>query len=588
MAENFFTDNADLQFRLEQLDLSQVVDILEDGYRYQDLYPGAPRNYRDAKDNYRLLLTALGEICATRVAPQAAAADAEGAHLEHGRVTYAAATCEALELLRQAGLMGTVLPWEYGGLNLPGTVYRLLIEVVARAEAGLMAVFGLQEIASTIEAFGTDEMKARLLPRFARGEVTSAMVLTEPDAGSDLGSVRTRAALAADLRPDEHGPAAAGADGTWRLNGVKRFITNGGAQILLVLARSEPDSKDARGLSLFLVEADDTVRIRRLEHKLGLHSSPTCEMEFRDTPAQLIGKRRMGLIRYAMSMMNGARLGVAAQALGIAEAAYGDASRYAEKRIQFGQSIGSIPAVYRMLLSMRGEIEATRALICETGRWVDLNQALDARSRRSGSLDADARQQQKRADRLASVLTPLVKYFATEMGNRVCYQAIQVHGGAGYMSAFNVERHFRDVRVTSIYEGTSQLQIVACLSGLLSHTLDDLLEEWAALDYGAELAGMKDQLAQATAWLNQSIERLKGEEERALIDYYAADLADLAVYTINCWLMLRDARLSDRKCEMARVYMAETLPKMQAKAAILQAVDPAGIQARNILLEGPA
>ena len=588
MPENFFTDNADLQFRLEQLDLSQVVELHEDGYRYQDLYPGAPRNYRDAKDNYRLLLTALGEICATRVAPQAAAADAEGAHLEHGRVTYAAATCEALELLRQAGLMGTVLPWEYGGLNLPGTVYRLMIEVVARAEAGLMAVFGLQEIASIIEAFGTDEMKARLLPRFARGEVTGAMVLTEPDAGSDLGSVRTRADLAADLRPDEQGPAAAGADGTWRLNGVKRFITNGGAEILLVLARTEPDSKDARGLSLFLVEADDTVHIRRLEPKLGLHSSPTCEMEFRDTPALLIGKRRMGLIRYAMAMMNGARLGVAAQALGIAEAAYGDARRYAEKRIQFGQSIGSIPAVYRMLLSMRGEIEASRALICETGRWVDLNQALDAQARRSGSPDADARQQQKRADRLASVLTPLVKYFATEMGNRVCYQAIQVHGGAGYMRAFNVERHFRDVRVTSIYEGTSQMQIVACLSGLLSHTLDDLLEEWAALDYGAELAGMKDQLAQATAWLNQSIERLKGEEERALIDYYAADLADLAVYTINCWLMLRDARLSDRKCEMARVYIAETLPKMQAKATLLQAVDPAAMQARNILLEGPA
>jgi alkylation response protein AidB-like acyl-CoA dehydrogenase len=588
MPENFFTDNADLQFRLEQLDLSQVVELYEDGYRYQDLYPGAPRNYRDAKDNYRLLLTALGEICATRVAPMAAAADAEGAHLEDGRVTYAAATCEALELLRQAGLMGPVLPWEYGGLNLPGTIYGMMIELVARAEAGLMAVFGLLEIASTIEEYGTDEMKARILPRFARGEVTGAMVLTEPDAGSDLGSVRTRAELVAGLRPDEQGPTAAGADGTWRLNGVKRFITNGGAEILLVLARTEPDSKDARGLSLFLVEADDTVHIRRLEPKLGLHASPTCEIEFRDTPAQLIGKRRMGLIRYAMSMMNGARLGVAAQALGIAEAAYGDARRYAEKRVQFGQSISSIPAVYRMLLSMRGEIEATRALICETGRWVDLNRALEVRARRSGSLDADARQQQKRADRLASVLTPLVKYFSTEMGNRVCYQAMQVHGGAGYMRAFNVERHYRDVRVTNIYEGTSQLQIVASLSGLMSHTLDDLLEEWAALDYGAELAGMKDQLVQATAWLNQSIDRLKGEEERALIDYYAADLADLAVYTINCWLMLRDARLSDRKREMARVYMAETLPKMQAKAAILQAVDPVGVQARNILLEGPA
>ncbi len=574
MAENFFTGNADLQFRLEQLDLSQVVDILEDGYRYQDHYPGAPRNYRDAKDNYRLLLTALGEICATRLAPQAAAADAEGAHLENGKVIYASATREALDLLRQAGLMGTVLPWEYGGLNLPGTAFRLMIELVARAEAGLIAVFGLQEIASTIEEFGTDEMKARLLPRFASGEVTAAMVLTEPDAGSDLGSARMRADLAAD--------------GTWRLNGIKRFITNGGAQILLVLARSEPDSRDARGLSLFLVEADDTVRIRRLEHKMGLHSSPTCEMEFRDTPAQLIGKRRLGLIRHAMSMMNGARLGVAAQALGIAEAAYADAHRYAEKRIQFGQSIAAIPAVYRMLLSMRGEIEATRALICETGRWVDLNKALDTKSRRSGSLDAEARQQQKQADRLASVLTPLVKYFATEMSNRVCYQAMQVHGGAGYMRSFNVERHSRDVRVTSIYEGTSQLQIVACLSGLLSHALDDLLGEWAALDYSPALAGMKDQLAQATAWLNQSIECLKGEEERALIDYYASDLADLAVYTINCWLMLRDACVSDRKCEMARVYLAETLPKMQAKAAILQAVDPAGIQARNILLEGSA
>ncbi len=578
MAENFFTDNLDLQFRLDQLDLSQVVEIIEDGYRYHAQYPVAPRHYADAKDNYRLLLNVLGEICATRVAPQAAAADEEGAQFHDGRVTYAAATQEALDLLRQAELMGTVLPWEYGGLNLPGTIYRMMIEIVARAEAGLMAVFGLQEIAATIAEFGSEEMKARLLPRFARGELTAAMVLTEPDAGSDLGAVQTRATLRA-----EHD--ATGAE--WRLNGVKRFITNGGAQVLLVLARSEPDSKDARGLSLFLVEADETVHIRRLEHKLGIRSSPTCEIQFSDTPAHLIGKRRLGLIRYAMSMMNGARLGVAAQALGIAEAAYQEASRYAEKRIQFGQPIRAIPAVYRMLLSMRGEIEATRALVCETGRWVDLNRGYEHRLQKGENPDSADRQRQKQTDRLATVLTPLVKYYATEMGNRVCYQAMQIHGGAGYMREFNVERHYRDIRVTSIYEGTSQLQIVACLGGLLSHSLDDLLNEWAALDYGAELAALKGQVAEATALFSQCIDRLRGEKERALIDYYAADLADIAVYVINCWLMLRDARLAERKRAMARVYIAETLPKMRGKAAVLQAIDPAPLQARDLILAEP-
>ena len=575
MAENFFTDNPDLQFRLDQLDLSQVVEIMEDGYRYHAQYPAAPRNYADARDNFRLLLTVLGEICATRVAPRAAAADQEGARFQDGRVAYAVATQEALNLFRQAELMGAFLSWEHGGLNLPGTICRMMIEMVSRAEAGLMAVFGLQEIAATIEEFGSEEMKARLLPRFARGEVTGAMVLTEPDAGSDLGGVQTRATLRAE--PGE-------TDGVWRLNGVKRFITNGCADVLLVLARTEPDSKDARGLSLFLVEADETVHIRRLEHKLGIRSSPTCEIQFSDTPAQLIGKRRLGLIRYAMSMMNGARLGVAAQALGIAEAAYQEAARYAEKRIQFGQPIRAIPAVYRMLLSMRGEIEATRALVCETGRWVDLNKAYEHRLQRGANPDAGDRQRQKQADRLASVLTPLVKYYATEMGNRVCYQAIQIHGGAGYMREFNVERHYRDIRVTSIYEGTSQLQIVACLSGLLSHSLDDLLNEWAALDYGAELDALKGQVAEAAALFNQCIDRLKGKEERALIDFYAADLADIAVYVINCWLMLRDARQAERKREMARVYIAETLPKIHGKAAVFQTLDPAPLQARELLL----
>jgi len=573
MAENFFTDNLDLQFQLDQLDLSEVVDALEEGYNTHAQYPAAPRNYADAKDNYRLLLNLLGEICATRVAPRADEADEQGAQFCDGRVTYAAATREALDLLRQAELMGAMLPWEYGGLNLPETVFQMMVEIISRADAGLMTIFGLQEISVAIAEYGDEEMKARVLPRFARGEVTGAMVLTEPDAGSDLGVVQTRATH------DE-------ATGVWHLNGVKRFITNGCADVLLVLARSEEGSTDARGLSMFLVEADETVRIRRIENKLGIHASPTCEIQFCDTPAQLVGKRRFGLIRYAMAMMNGARLAVSAQALGIAEAAYREAYQYAEKRIQFGQPISSMPAVYRMLLSMRGEIEATRALVYEAGRWVDLKKAYERR-KAQGDLRSEERKRLKQADRLASVLTPLAKYYATEMANRVCYQAMQIHGGTGYMREFNVERHFRDVRVTNIYEGTSQLQIVAATGGLLGHSLDSLLNEWAAQDYGAELAALKGRVEEATALLNRCIDHLK-EEERALIDYYAADLADVAVYVLNCWLMLQDARLTERKREMARVYIAETMPTIRGRVAMLQASDPAPVEARDTVLAAPS
>ncbi|HSR35321.1 MAG TPA: acyl-CoA dehydrogenase family protein, partial [Anaerolineae bacterium] len=427
MTANFFTDNADLQYHLDRLDLQEAVDILEDNYSFHGRYPGAPRNYADAKDNYRQMLSVLGDICATHIAPRAAEADEEGVHLDNGRVAYASATQQGLELLRQAELMGALLPWEYGGLNLPGSILQMMVEIISRADAALMSIFGLQEISATIAEYGDEEMKARVLPRFARGEVTGGMVLTEPDAGSDLGIVQTRASY------DEEA-------GTWRLGGVKRFITNGNADILLVLARSEEGSTDARGLSLFEIEADETVRIRRLENKMGLHASPTCEMEFCDTPARLVGKRRFGLIRYAMAMMNGARIAVAAQAVGIAEAAYREAYAYAQKRVQFGDSIDKIPAVYRLLLSMRGEIETTRALVYEAGRWVDLKKAYDHLKAR-GELDAEGRNRLKQADRLANVLTPLAKYHATEMGNRVCYQAMQVHGGTGYMREFNVERH---------------------------------------------------------------------------------------------------------------------------------------------------
>ncbi len=570
MTANFFADNADLQYHLDRLDLEEAVAILEDGYRYHEQYPGAPRSYADAMDNYRRILHVLGDIAANQIAPRAAEADEEGVRIEDGRVRYAAATQDGLELLRQAELMGALLPWEYGGLNLPGSILQMMVDILSRADPALMSIFGLQEISATVAEYGDDEMKDRILPRFARGEVTGAMVLTEPDAGSDLGVVQARATY------DEEA-------GTWRLYGVKRFITNGNADVLLVLARSEEGSTDARGLSLFEIEADETVRVRRLENKMGLHASPTCEMEFRGTPARLVGKRRFGLIRYAMAMMNGARIAVAAQAVGIAEAAYREAYQYACKRVQFGQSIDAIPAVYRMLLSMRGQIETTRALVYEAGRWVDLKKAYDQLHAR-GQLDAEGRRRLKQADRLAGVLTPLAKYHATEMGNRVCYQAMQVHGGTGYMREFNVERHFRDIRVTSIYEGTSQLQVVAATGPLLGHSLDDLLDGWAAEDYGQGLNGLRDQVKEATALLNRSIDHLKEQDERALIDYYASDLSDLAIYVLTSWLALRDAGAGPRKEELARVYVGETMPKVRSRVLALQALDPAPVRARSSIL----
>jgi alkylation response protein AidB-like acyl-CoA dehydrogenase len=573
MADNFFLDNLDLQYHLDKIDLREVVEIKENGYTYSAQYPTAPRHYQDAKDNYRLLLEVLGEICATVVAPRAAEADEEGAQFQDGEVRYASATQDALKALKQAELMGVMLPWEYGGMNLPEAIYQMMVEIVSRAEAGLMTIFGLQEIASSIHDFGSEEMRSRILPRFAQGEVAGAMVLTEPDAGSDLGAVQTRATY--DEESDE-----------WRINGVKRFITNGCAEVQVVLARSEEGSTDARGLSFFLVERDETVQIRRIENKVGLHASPTCEIQYNNTPAELIGKRRFGLIRYAMALMNGARLAVAAQAVGIAEAAYREAHRYAHARAQFDQAIHAIPAVSRMLLSMRSEIEAARALIYEAARWVDLEKAYQRRIAESEKPDPADRRRLKQVGKMAEALTPLVKYYATEMGNRVCFTAVQVHGGVGYMREFNVERHYRDIRVTNIYEGTSQLQIVAATGKLMGHALDPLLDEWAAQDYGPELAPLKQQVEEATSLFNRCIDHLK-ECERDVIDYYASDLTDIGVIVMNSWLVLQDARQSARKRALAQVYIVEHLPKVRSAAAAIQVADPTPLQVRAEVLASP-
>jgi alkylation response protein AidB-like acyl-CoA dehydrogenase len=573
MSENFFLDNPDLQLRLAQLDLREVLELKEKGYAESDVYPTAPRTYADAVDSYRIVLEILGEICGERVAPRAAEADDEGAHWADGEVTYAAATLDAIEALRQAELFGAMLSREYGGLNLPESIYQMMVELVARAESGLMTVYGLQEIASSLEEYGDPETKARILPRFARGEVSGAMVLTEADAGSDLGSVATRATL------DE-------ATGTWRLNGVKRFITNGLADVSLVLARSEEGSTDARGLSMFVVERDATVKIRRIENKMGIHASPTCEIQYTNTPAILLGKRRFGLMRYAMGLMNGARLAVAAQALGIAEAAYREADQYSRERIQFGKPIRALPAVARLLLTMKVDLEATRALLAETGRWVDLWKVYE-RALADAGTDADPamRARHKQAQTLADTLTPMVKYCATEMGNRVCSQAMQVHGGVGYIREFNIERLFRDVRVTNIYEGTSQLQVVAAIGKLLNHSLDPLLAEWQAAEYPADMAPEKALLHELTGLFGRAVDGLKAMPERDRVDYYAVDLVEMAIGVVAGWLLLRDTTVAEAKKPVARTFVASLAPKARAASEVVLAANPVPLEAIPLLLQ---
>jgi len=572
MSENFFLDNPDIQFRLAQINLSEAIDLKESGYKQSDQYPGAPRNYADAKDNYSIILGVMGEICGERVAPRAAEADEEGAHFENGEVTYTAATIDAIEAFRQAGLFGAMLPREFGGLNLPESIYSMLVEIVARAESGLMTVYGLQEIASMIDEYGDQETKERVLPRFSRGEVSGAMVLTEADAGSDLGAVATRATL------DE-------ATGRWTLNGVKRFITNGLADISVVLARSEEGSSDARGLSMFLVEKDDTVKIRRIEHKMGIKSSPTCEIQYNNTPCTLIGKRRFGLMRYSMNLMNGARLAVAAQALGIAEAAYREADRYSKERIQFGKPIRVLPAVGRLLLSMRVDLEATRALLAETATWVDLWKVYE-KATGEGVTDVDpgARARLKACQTLAETLTPMVKYCSTEMGNRVCYQSMQVHGGVGYMKEFNIERLFRDVRITNIYEGTSQLQVVAAIGKLLNRSLDPLLAEWSAAEYPADMAPEKATLIELTATFQKAVDSLKAQSDRAKVDYYACDLVDQAVWLVCSWLLLRDTNVLEDKKPIARSYIASITPRLRAAAGVVMETNSVPLDAIGALL----
>lgn len=566
---NYFLDNDDIQFLFDYLDLGELARLQED--RFVHARSGAcdyaPRDEQDAIDNYRRILTIVGQVAGEMIAPNAETIDREGNTLNpDGTVTLHPLVQENLRRLTQADLMGFTLPYKYGGLNCPNLIYTMATEIVSRADASLMNLFGLQGIAETIYAFADEATKDEVLPRFARGEVTGAMVLTEPDAGSDLQAVRLRA------YQDQ--------SGQWRLDGVKRFITNGCGEILLVLARSEPEIADGRGLSLFMTERSDRVRVRHLEEKLGIHGSPTCELVFEDAPARLIGERQRGLITYVLALMNGARVGIAAQSLGIAEAAWRLARIYAHTRQQFGGPIERLPAVAEMVADMRVAVEAARALTYETSRLCDRENNNLRILEWTPDLDPAEQKQRRQVSRtlrrLNSMLTPMSKYYASEMCCWVADRAIQVLGGSGYMRDYAAERYLRDARITTIYEGTSQLQIVAAVRGVASGTFDSWAQEPEQRAYDdPALEELKQQLIAARAEIDQAIAFVK-QKSASYLDLAGRRLVDAAIAVIIGHLLLGQAAVNQRKRLVARRFIAQRIPeiKMNCEQILLGDMSP--------------
>ena len=548
---NYYTDNPDIKFNLERVDLCHLADLLEDDYSAAKESDYAPENSEDACDNYLNICELAGELCAGPIAERARQIDREGNRCEDGRVIYHPLVRENLRDFKRAQLMGISLAREYGGLNMPQVIKVAVLEMVSRADASLMNLVGLQDIAETIEEFGNEEQKRTYVPPLANGDATGAMILTEPDSGSDLQSVRLRAI-----------PPADGNDqGIWHLNGVKRFITNGNGDTLLVLARSEEGTVDGRGLSMFVCSKDESIRIRRIENKLGIHGSPTCDMVFNNTPAYLIGQRKRGLIKYVMSLMNGARIGVSAQALGIAEAAYRMAREYAETRVQFGKPIVEFPAVYEMLTNMKIRIEAGRLLLYETSRVVDLFKIPNARiqkAQKNGTPpDRELKQMVRYYERLASVLTPFSKYFNSEMCNRVAYDGIQVMGGSGFMKDYNMERYYRDARITNIYEGTSQLQIVGAIGGILSGTLNTVFDDFVAREYPGKFNELTTEAKSMVPLLYEAVEFVKQKKDPGYTDLVARRLVDMALDLYISILFLDCLERDEKKASRAEIWVRD-------------------------------
>jgi len=559
---NYFTDNKDLQFTLANLELEEVVSLRENNYKQAEEFDYAPENYADAKDNYKRVLELVGEISGERIAPRARVVDEEGPHFENNKVTYHPLTVKNLEELRNAEVFGVMLPRRYGGLNFPVTIYTMMTEMVSRADASLQNLFGLQDIAETINEFGTEEQKQKYLPRLASGEADGSMDLTEPDSGSDLQSVRLKATL--DPKTNQ-----------WYLDGMKRFITNGCAKVHLVLARSEEGTSDGRGLSMFICEAGPELVVRRIEHKLGIHGVATAELQYNRVPAELCGQRKRGLIKYVMSLMNGARVGISAQALGIAEAAYREARKYAAERKQFKTAIEEFPPVFSMLASMKMEIMAARTLLYETTKMVDLRNVYNhiVEHGKAEEVTPEHKQKDKLYTRIAAVLTPMSKAFATEMSNRVCYQGIQIHGGTGYMKDFNAERFYRDARITNIYEGTTQLQHVAAIGGIMQRVLDPLMDEMAGLPYHGKLKRLATYVDEMRKKQQAAVQYVAEKKDSTYYDLVTKHLVDMETYVFVSYLILRDALKDSEREIFAERYVLDAVPEFDRSYAVVTSGD---------------
>lgn len=553
---NYYTDHPEIEFHLNHPLMKRVVDLKERNYVEKDQFEDAPVNYEDAIENYKRLLDITGDVAANIIEPNSEDVDLEGPHLENGRMIYASKTFENLDATRKAGLWGLSMPRRYGGLNLPNAIFSMASEIIAAADAGFQNIWSLQSCIDTLYEFGSEEQRQKYIPRICAGE-TMSMDLTEPDAGSDLQRVMLKATQ------DE--------DGTWRLNGVKRFITNGDSDIHLVLARSEEGTKDGRGLSMFIYDKrDGGVTVRHIEHKLGIHGSPTCELVYKNAKAELCGNTRLGLIKYVMALMNGARLGIAAQSVGVEQEAYNEGLAYAKERAQFGEKIINFPAVYDMLSRMKAKLDAGRSLLYCCARYVDIYKVLEDIARDT-KLTPEERQEMKKYTRLADAFTPLAKGMNSEYANQNAYDAISIHGGSGFIMEYKCQRLFRDARIFSIYEGTTQLQVVAAIRYITNGTYLSIIKEMLENEVSDDLKPLKERVAKLVDLYEAAINKVKEANDQAVHDFLARRLYNMTGDIVMSLLILDDAtKAPEMFAKSANVYVRMAEEEVLGHSAYIQ------------------
>ena len=553
---NYYTDHPEIEFHLNHPLMKRVVDLKERNYVEKDQFEDAPVNYEDAIENYKRLLDITGDVAANIIEPNSEDVDLEGPHLENGRMIYASKTFENLDATRKAGLWGLSMPRRYGGLNLPNAIFSMASEIIAAADAGFQNIWSLQSCIDTLYEFGSEEQRQKYIPRICAGE-TMSMDLTEPDAGSDLQRVMLKATQ------DE--------DGTWRLNGVKRFITNGDSDIHLVLARSEEGTKDGRGLSMFIYDKrDGGVTVRHIEHKLGIHGSPTCELVYKNAKAELCGNTRLGLIKYVMALMNGARLGIAAQSVGVEQEAYNEGLAYAKERAQFGEKIINFPAIYDMLSRMKAKLDAGRSLLYCCARYVDIYKALEDIARDT-KLTPEERQEMKKYTRLADAFTPLAKGMNSEYANQNAYDAISIHGGSGFIMEYKCQRLFRDARIFSIYEGTTQLQVVAAIRYITNGTYLSIIKEMLESEVSDDLKALKERVAKLVELYEAAINKVKEANDQAVHDFLARRLYNMTGDIVMSLLILDDATKAPEMFQKsANVYVRMAEEEVLGHSAYIQ------------------